>query len=144
MSLRFRPIAFEILPGRSNATCYFGSASLPSCRSLWAKWTLQRVQSLQGNRADINHQLYYFRRISPRRHKGFLIPCSKQASLLARLISVCKQRLALPGSSRDLAARLLARLLSRPDSKSHLLDFVAWASGSLRDDGQALFKTPGQ
>lgn len=94
----------------------------------------------------IHEQLYSLRRVIFDAIEAFLVPCSVQESLLARLISVCKQHLAFPGCSRDLAARLLGRLLSRPDSESHLLDFVAWASGSLKDDNgrQALFKIPGQ
>ena len=58
--------------------------------------------------------------------------CSSDTpQLVAQLIAICKRHLALPASSRGIAAVLLARLLTRPDTAAALQAFVSWCTMSL-------------
>lgn len=56
----------------------------------------------------------------------------------------CQAYLSAPGSVRDAAARLLGRLLSRPDMTAALATFSAWAADALATSGRhAVFLVPG-
>ena len=60
-------------------------------------------------------------------------------------MGICKQHLSFPGSSRDMAAKLIGRLLSRPDTGAALLDFLKWCdSAACADERAATFLIPGE
>ncbi len=64
--------------------------------------------------------------------------------LVGRMVELCKRHLASPGSSRDMAAKLLGRLLTRPDTGVALQEYVRCCSGALEtDDVAATFLVPG-
>eukprot|EP00955_Chlamydomonas_euryale_P108155 365823-Chlamydomonas_euryale.AAC.16 len=70
----------------------------------------------------------------------------RYTQLVSNLLSLCQEYLHHPGSVRGMSALLLGRLLTRPDMRAALEDFVAWAEGALRDaDGtlRGTFLTPG-
>ncbi|CAM6128397.1 unnamed protein product [Calypogeia fissa] len=54
--------------------------------------------------------------------------------LVERMIRMCKEDLANPGPVREMAGVLLARLLSRPDMRAALNNFVAWTIEALNSD----------
>lgn len=56
----------------------------------------------------------------------------------------CKRHLSSPASTREMAALLLGRLLTRPDTAQVLREFLAWSATALSVTGQeATFRTPG-
>ncbi len=56
----------------------------------------------------------------------------------------CRALLGAPGGARDAAARLLGRLLARPDMAAALAGFGAWAAAALAQRGpEAVFLVPG-
>lgn len=62
-----------------------------------------------------------------------------------RISSVCQPFLGQPGAARDMAALVLGRLLTRPDTAPALRQFVDWAAATLEDcpEEQAPFLVPG-
>ena len=76
---------------------------------------------------------------------------SKGANTIPRVVRVlmyeCKLFLGDPGACRDVAAQTLAKLVTRPDMKSVLRDFMSWSSLALRGDvnveGESMFLVPG-
>ncbi|KAK9846640.1 hypothetical protein WJX81_008203 [Elliptochloris bilobata] len=66
------------------------------------------------------------------------------APLARGLVQRCQALLSAPGSARDAAARLLGRLLARPDMAAALDAFAAWAADALGASGpEAVFLVPG-
>ena len=67
--------------------------------------------------------------------------------IVGRLLAVCQRQLGTPGSCREMAAVLLARLVTRPDMDAALADLLGWACGVLShpDDAslRAQFLVPG-
>lgn len=60
-------------------------------------------------------------------------------------MEICKQHLVLPGSSRDMAAKLIGRLLTRPDTGGALLEFLEWCHATeLLSSDAAIFLVPGK
>ena len=57
--------------------------------------------------------------------------------MVAQMLGLCRGFLAEPGPVRDTAAALLGRLLTRPDTRAPLAEFVAWASGVVAPEGPA-------
>lgn len=55
----------------------------------------------------------------------------ERGSLADRLIGICKGFLADSGATRDMAALLLSKLLSRKDMKSQLSAFIGWCVATL-------------
>lgn len=61
------------------------------------------------------------------------------------VLGVCKEQLSSPAATREAAAVLIGRLVTRPDMVSLLNEFVEWGCGSLRSEGhQAQFALPGK
>jgi hypothetical protein len=57
-----------------------------------------------------------------------------------------QRHLSAPGGLRDMAAVLMARLLTRPDSRTALKVFASWAKSQLQredDRPEAVFLLPG-
>jgi len=64
--------------------------------------------------------------------------------LVGHMVELCKRHLASPGSSRDMAAKLLGRLLTRPDTGVALREYVRWCAEALGTDTMAAaFLVPG-
>eukprot|EP00884_Botryococcus_braunii_P022550 jgi/Botrbrau1/897/Bobra.0167s0018.1 len=64
--------------------------------------------------------------------------------LVAQLIAMCQEHLRSPGSAREMAARVLGRLLTRPDSANALAEFLKWVPCALREtDAGSAFLVPG-
>ncbi len=60
-------------------------------------------------------------------------------------MSISKQHLSLPGSSREMAAKLIGRLLSRPDTGAALLGFLEYCDFAIGTDYRAaVFLIPGK
>ena len=60
-------------------------------------------------------------------------------------MELCKRHLSSPGSSREMAALLLGKLLTRPDTQAALLEFLQWAVAALGKTGrEAVFLVPGE
>lgn len=71
---------------------------------------------------------------------------SAETLLAQRVLSMCKEYLHHPGVVRDMAALLLGRLLTRPDMKNALGDFLTWSGEALKiaQGVRAPFLVPGQ
>ena len=70
---------------------------------------------------------------------------ASKLTLVERIMSICKQHLSFPGSSREMAAKLTGRLLSRPDTGAALLDFLTWCDcAAVTDEQAATFLEPGE
>ena len=67
------------------------------------------------------------------------------APIVFRISSVCRSFLGRPGGARDMAALVLGRLLTRPDTAPALRQFVDWAAATLEScpEEQAPFLVPG-
>lgn len=73
--------------------------------------------------------------------------------IAANLIATCKEFLAAPGSTREMAAVLVGRLVTRPDMQGVLQEYLQWATAALSGaveagkggqyDPQAAFLVPG-
>ncbi|OUS48675.1 cofactor D [Ostreococcus tauri] len=76
---------------------------------------------------------------------------SSDVNTIPRVVRVlmyeCKLFLGDPGACRDVAAQTLAKLVTRPDMKSVLRDFMSWSSSALRGDvnveSESMFLVPG-
>eukprot|EP00873_Tetraselmis_striata_P016212 jgi/Tetstr1/436476/TSEL_025304.t1 len=60
---------------------------------------------------------------------------SGEQLLVESIIQLCQRQLSSPAKSREMAAVLLARLLTRPDTTPQLAAFLSWTEGVLVDDG---------
>ena len=67
------------------------------------------------------------------------------APIVSRTSTVCQSFLGRPGGARDMAALVLGRLLTRPDTAPALRQFVDWAAATLAScpEEQAAFLVPG-
>jgi hypothetical protein len=65
--------------------------------------------------------------------------------IVGTILELCKRYLASPGSSREMAAVVLGRLLTRPDMAPALRSFLAWGCAALgsSDSQRASFLVPG-
>ena len=66
--------------------------------------------------------------------------------LVGTILGLCQRYLASPGSTREMAAVVLGRLLTRPDMASALAAFLDWGCAALGDDSdtqRASFLVPG-
>ncbi|GAQ86916.1 Beta-tubulin folding cofactor D [Klebsormidium nitens] len=66
--------------------------------------------------------------------------------LVKKMVDICKEYLSSPGSVRDVASVLLARLLTRVDMRAPFRSFLAWshaAISSTQDDPTTVFLLPG-
>ena len=65
--------------------------------------------------------------------------------IVGTILELCKRYLASPGSSREMAAVVLGRLLTRPDMAPALRAFLAWGCDALgsSDSQRASFLVPG-
>lgn len=65
--------------------------------------------------------------------------------LAAKVMVLCQDFLSQPGAVREMAALLLARLLTRPDMPAALSDFIAWQQQALATAAgpKAVFLLPG-
>ena len=65
--------------------------------------------------------------------------------IVGTILELCKRYLASPGSSREMAAVVLGRLLTRPDMAPALRAFLAWGCSALgsSDSQRASFLVPG-
>jgi hypothetical protein len=67
------------------------------------------------------------------------------APIVFRISGVCQTFLGQPGGARDMAALVLGRLLTRPDTEPALRQFLGWATATLAScpEDQAAFLVPG-
>ena len=67
------------------------------------------------------------------------------APIVFRISAVCRSFLGRSGGARDMAALVLGRLLTRPDTAPALRQFVDWAAATLAScpEEQAAFLVPG-
>ncbi|BBN05956.1 tubulin-specific chaperone D [Marchantia polymorpha subsp. ruderalis] len=81
-----------------------------------------------------------------------LADCSDSSSksnippLVQKIINICKDYLQSPGPVREMSGVLLSRLLTRPDMRAALKDFVEWSREALRrteDEAIKIFLIPG-
>ncbi len=64
--------------------------------------------------------------------------------LVRNLVKACEELLRAPGNVRDMAARVLGRLLTRKDTAHALEDFLGWAGNAVQaTDPSAAFLIPG-
>ncbi|KAL2632493.1 hypothetical protein R1flu_003972 [Riccia fluitans] len=74
-------------------------------------------------------------------HAGSTVP-----PLVQRIIKVCKEYLQSPGPVREMSGVLLSRLLTRPDMRHALRDFIDWSNEALSttlDESIKIFLVPG-
>lgn len=65
--------------------------------------------------------------------------------IVGTILGLCQRYLASPGSSREMAAVVLGRLLTRPDMAPALRQFLGWGCAALAsgDSQRASFLVPG-
>lgn len=64
--------------------------------------------------------------------------------LVAKMVQMCEEQLGSSGRARDMAGRVLGRLLTRPDTRPAFSQFLDWARAALRDSQpSAAFLVPG-
>ncbi|KAL3695132.1 hypothetical protein R1sor_008783 [Riccia sorocarpa] len=74
-------------------------------------------------------------------HAGSTVP-----PLVQRIVKVCKEYLQSPGPVREMSGVLLSRLLTRPDMRHALRDFIDWSQEALTttvDESIKIFLVPG-
>lgn len=66
--------------------------------------------------------------------------------IVGTILAVCQRHLASPGSTREMAAVVVGRLLTRPDMAPALAAFLPWGCAALgsRDSQRASFLVPGE
>ncbi len=66
--------------------------------------------------------------------------------IVGTILSLCQRHLASPGSTREMAAVVVGRLLTRPDMAPALAAFLPWGCAALgsQDSQRASFLVPGE